>query len=156
MPSTPIRPVEPADLPALKSVIDENELFPSALLDDMIAGYFAEDEASGYWLTYDDGGAVAVAYYAPERMTEGTWNALLLAVRPDQQGKGLGASLMTYIEQTLSERGERVLLVETSGLDEFERTRNFYQKIGYEAEARIREFYARGEDKIVFRKVLAG
>ncbi len=120
-----------------------------------MTGYFAKDAESGYWLTYDDGEAVAVAYHLPEQMTQGTWNALLLAVRPDYQGKGLGAALMQHIEQTLAERGERVLLVETSGLDEFERTRDFYRKNGYEEEARIREFYAKGEDKIVFRKTLA-
>ena len=45
-------------------------------------------------------------------------------------------------------------LVETSGLPEFERARAFYRKCGYEEEARIREFYNAGEDKIVFRKAL--
>ena len=124
------------------------------MLNDMTAGYFAEDEEGGYWLTYDDGEPVAVAYYLPEQMTEGTWNALLFAVRPDHQGRGLGAALIQHIERTLAKRGERVLLVETSGLDAFERTRNFYRKIGFEEEARIREFYAAGEDKIVFRKAL--
>ena len=151
---TTVRAVTPDDLPALKRVIEDNDLFPSSLLDDMIAGYFAKDEASGYWFTCDDGKAVAVAYCLPERMTEGTWNALLLAVRPDYQGKGLGTILMRYTEQVLRARDERVLLVETSGLDNFERTRNFYRKNGYEEEARIREFYAKGEDKIVFRKAL--
>ena len=149
-----IRPTTPDDLPALKKIIDGTELFPSDLLDDMTAGYFANDEEGGCWLTYDDSKPVAVAYYVPERMTEGTWNALLLAVRPERQGKGLGAALMRHVEQTLAERGERVLLVETSGLDAFERTRNFYRKIGYKEEARIREFYAAGEDKVVFRKAL--
>ena len=152
--SESIRPVTPADLPALKTVIDSTELFPSEMLDDMIAGYFAGEEEAGFWLTYDDGEPVAVAFCVPERMTEGTWNALLLAVRPDRQGKGLGAALMNDIEQTLARREERILLVETSGLDAFERTRNFYRKNGYEEEARIREFYAEGEDKIVFRKAL--
>lgn len=54
----------------------------------------------------------------------------------------------------LAARGERVLLVETSGLASFERTRAFYRKCGYDEEARIREFYQAGEDKIVFRKSL--
>ena len=61
---------------------------------------------------------------------------------------------MQHVEQILAEQGERVLLIETSGLDAFERTHNFYRKIGYEEEARIREFYAASEDKIVFRKAL--
>ena len=55
----------------------------------------------------------------------------------------------------MTERGERVLLVETSGLPGFERTRAFYRKLGYDEEARIRDFYQAGEDKVVFRKALA-
>ena len=87
-------------------------------------------------------------------MTSGTWNLYLIAVHPEHQGRGVGAALVRHIEHALAERGERVLLVETSGLPEFERTRAFYLANGYDEEARIREFYAAGEDKVVFRKVL--
>lgn len=62
--------------------------------------------------------------------------------------------MLYYIEQILIARGERVLLVETSSLETFAGTRNFYRKCGYDEEARIREFYQTGEDKIVFRKSL--
>ncbi|WP_404788101.1 hypothetical protein [Altericista sp. CCNU0014] len=55
----------------------------------------------------------------------------------------------------LTERGERVLLVETSGTEDFEYVREFYRKSGYEEEARIREFYTAGVDKIIFRKMLS-
>lgn len=41
-----------------------------------------------------------------------------------------------------------------SGLDSFELTRSFYRKNGYDEEARIRDFYRAGDDKIVFRKAL--
>ena len=54
----------------------------------------------------------------------------------------------------LRTRSARVVLVETSALDTFARTRKFYRECGYEQEARIREFYAEGEDKVVFRKGL--
>ena len=52
------------------------------------------------------------------------------------------------------ERGGRLLPVETSGGEEFEYVRAFYRKSGYDEEARIREFYKAGDDKIVFRKAL--
>jgi ribosomal protein S18 acetylase RimI-like enzyme len=149
-----IRPVTPDDVPALKAVIDANGLFPSDMLDDMLAGYLNGGASDDCWLTVDVGGPVAVAYYVPERMTQGTWNLLLIAVHPDRQGEGRGAALLRHVEQTLAARGQRVLLVETSGLPEFERTRAFYRNLGYGEEARIRDFYQAGEDKIVFRKAL--
>jgi len=46
------------------------------------------------------------------------------------------------------------VLVETSGSSDFERTRAFYAKCGYEAEARIRDYYAAGEAMVMFRKAL--
>ena len=62
--------------------------------------------------------------------------------------------MLHHVEQTLTERGERVLLVETSGTDALERTRTFYLKNGYDEEARIREYYRAGDDKVIYRKAL--
>jgi GNAT superfamily N-acetyltransferase len=88
-----IRPVTPDDTAALKVVIDANGLFPSDMLDDMMSGYLNGGASDDFWLTDDDdGGPSAVAYYAPERMTAGTWNLYLIAVHPDRQGKGRGAA----------------------------------------------------------------
>lgn len=56
--------------------------------------------------------------------------------------------------QMLTAQGARMLLVETSGLTSFKQTRTLYTKCGYEEEARIRDFYVAGDDKVVFCKVL--
>lgn len=87
-------------------------------------------------------------------MTEGTWNLLLIAVHPAWQGTGIGTRLTTAVEMRLAAAGARLLLVETSGLPEFAATRGFYRRRGYAEEARIRDFYRAGEDKLVFRKAL--
>jgi ribosomal protein S18 acetylase RimI-like enzyme len=124
-------------------------------LRQMLDQYFnSETEHQDLWFTDDDNGVVGVAYVAPERMTEGTWNLYLIAVHPDCQRQGRGVLLLRHIEQVLAERGERMLLVETSGLESFEYVRSFYRKSGYDEEARIREFYKAGDDKIIFRKPL--
>jgi len=153
-----IRSCTPSDLPALKALIEATGLFPSEALDDMVSFETppaGADEPREFWLVHDDGdGIAAVAYCAPERMTVGTWNALLLAVHPDRQGRGIGAALMAHVETVPIARDERVLLVETSGTAEFERTRGFYARIGYEREAVIRDYYDASDDKVVFRKAL--
>jgi ribosomal protein S18 acetylase RimI-like enzyme len=138
----------------LKTIIDATELFPSKMLDDMMAGYLNGTATDEFWLTVDDGGPIGVAYAVPEKLTEGTWNLLLIAVHPDRQGQGQGSQLIAHVEALLSNRGELLLLVETSGLPSFERMRSFYRKCAYGEEARIRDFYQQGEDKVVFRKVL--
>lgn len=149
-----IRPVAAADLPALKAVIDGVGLFPSEMLDGMVEGHLAAQAGEDIWLTADEDGPVAVLFCAPERMTQGTWNNLLLAVHPSRHGRGVGASLLAHVEAVLRERGAHLLLVETSALPAFERTRRFYRFRGYEEEARIRDFYGPGDDKVVFRKAL--
>lgn len=133
-------------------------LFEPSQIEDlaqMLDGHFSdENQTQDIWLTDYDNEPVGMAYVAPERMTEGTWNLYLIAVHPDRQKQGRGKALLRHVEQMLVERGERVLLVETSGTDDFDYVREFYRKNSYEEEARIREFYAAGVDKIVFRKAL--
>jgi ribosomal protein S18 acetylase RimI-like enzyme len=143
------------DLPVLKKVIDSTGLFPSEFLDDMTADFFSNPESADVWLTKEEAGVpVAIAYYAPERLTEGTYNLYLIAVRKEDQGKGMGAEIMKYVETKLQQAGHRVLLVETSSLPEFEATRNFYEKLRYIKEATIHDFYKEGEHKIIFWKKL--
>lgn len=152
-----IRPITPDDTSALMALVNSIGFQPSELeeLSELLADYFSRKMDSDHvWITDDEDGLVGVAYYAPERMTNGTWNLYLIAVRPDYQGQGRGTALLRYVEQTLAARGARQLLVETSGLASFERTRAFYRKCGYEEEARIRDFYQAGDDKIVYRKTL--
>ncbi|MEO1051860.1 MAG: GNAT family N-acetyltransferase [Bacteroidota bacterium] len=151
-----IRKVEAKDISHLKSVIDSSELFPSALLDDMIHDYLTNDGTEEIWLTKDDeqDKPIIIAYCAPEKMTEGTYNLYLIAVHKDHQGQGLGKEMMAYIEEHLKQSGQRILIVETSGLPDFELTREFYDKCDYTREAIIRDFYQEGEDKVVFWKKL--
>lgn len=152
---TTIRPIRRADLPALKTVLDSSELFPSELLDDMIADYLDNPDTTDIWFTSTENDEpVGIAYCAPERMTEGTYNLYAIAVHKPRQGQGIGREMMNYLETLLTEQGHRILLVETSGLPDYELTRKFYSQLGYHREAVIREFYAAGEDKVVFWKRL--
>ncbi len=153
-----IRPATLNDKKALMAIAEAIGLFkPQELeeLDGMLAEYFDGNLGKDhFWITYADTNPVGVAYYAPEPYANGTWNLYFIAVHPQYQGKGYGTKLLRHVEQALTTRGERILLVETSGMPNFERTRAFYRKQGYEEEARIREFYKAGDDKVIFRKVL--
>lgn len=141
------------DLPAVRRLIDATTLFPSEMLNDMVLA-FLEGSSPEVWLVSIDVEPVGIAYCAPERMTEGTWNLYLIAVHPDRQRCGHGDALIRAVERAVVARDGRVLLIETSGLASFAGQRTFYGSRGYAEEARIRDFYQAGEDKVVFRKAL--
>ncbi len=129
-------------------------MFPPEMLEDMTSPYFLGESNNQRWIVFDDTEIQGVAYYVREIIAEGTWNVLMIAVDPPSHGRGIGSALMGFVENELTCQGERVLLVETSGTTDFQRTRGFYDMLGYEREARIRDYYAAGDDKIIFRKAL--
>lgn len=154
-----IRPARPDDTDALLAIAEASGLFQPHEVEavgGMLAAHFAGDLGPDHhWLTDDDDGLAAVAYYAPEPFADGVWNLYMLAVHPDRQGGGRGAALVRHVEGELAAGGARVLLIETSGTDAFERQRAFYRRLGYAEEARIRDYYGPGDDKVVFWKSLA-
>lgn len=154
-----IRPTTPDDSAALIALAVAAEMFAAnetAALGKVLADYFGGKLDDGHvWVTdEEEGEPCGVAYYAPDLMADRTWYLYMIAVHPNYQRRGRGMALIEHVENELRSRGERLLLVETSSLPKYDRARTFYTKCGFEQEARIRDFYAAGDDKIVFRKAL--
>ncbi|MGB1012276.1 MAG: GNAT family N-acetyltransferase [Thiolinea sp.] len=141
------------DIDGLKRILDDTALFPSEMLSEMLGGFLSSEESEDLWLTcITDDKTVGFCYAVPESLTDGTWNMLAIAVLPTEQGNGIGGALVKELENILRIRGQRVLIADTSGTEEFTETRKFYQKNGYAEEARIRDFWAAGDDKVIFWK----
>ena len=67
------------------------------------------------------------------------------------QGSGIGTALITEMERIL-EGTARLIVVETAGRADYSATRAFYEARGYRATATIPDFYAPGDDQVVFVK----
>ena len=148
------RPAVHEDIHAIRLVLADTGLFPVDMLDALIAPFFGDPSHPDRWFVHEDieGEVIGFGFYRPEPLAYGTWNLIAIGVREHVQGHGAGAAMMRYVEEAL--RSERVLLVETSGLPGFARTRNFYLRCGYTHEATIRDYWATGDDKVVFWKAL--
>jgi len=89
------------------------------------------------------------ACFGPTPATEGTYDLYWLAVDPAAQGRGAGRALVQWVERALAGRGARLLVVETSSRPDYEHTRKFYARGGYAEAARVRDFYAPADDRII-------
>ncbi len=154
-----IRPTLEADSETLAGIATGTGVFKSTEIDALRAllDYFHKDGiADGHRAVACERGAAPVgfAYFAPTDPTQRTWHLYWIFVGKAFQSLGVGTELLAFVEGEISRAGGRLLLIETSSLLTFERTRAFYLKNGYEREATIRDFYGEGEDQVVFRKLL--
>lgn len=131
-------------------------------------GVFSEDEVAVALELFDDGdgdyefvGAflndrlIGYACFGPTPATDRTYDLYWIAVHPDAQRTGAGAALMSEVERQLEGRRARLVVVETSSRDEYTPTRTFYHKRGYQENARLRDFYAPGDDRVILTRRLA-
>ena len=87
--------------------------------------------------------------------TVGTFDVYWIAVDPDRQQAGLGSRLLAFAERQITEQAGRLVVIETSGLEKYRPTRQFYDKNDYMLVACIEDFYAPGDPKLIYTKVLA-
>ena len=142
---------------ALLAIIEASGKFDAdslAYVADTLDAHWANPQQA-IWLTaLDDEQPIGVAYCAPEPVTNGTWNLLMLWVKDGFEGKGFGRALVSGVEDELRERGARLLIVETSQLPDFEPARKFYQNYGFKLEAEVKDFFDVGDNKLIYIKEL--
>ena len=134
-----VRTIDGVELTRATGVFKPHEV---EALDEVLSDYHAANAADGHvGVTLEDGGqTLGFAYYAPAAMTDRTWYLYWIAVRKAQHARGLGGKLLRHAEDDIRGRGGRMLFIETSGLPNYEMTRRFYLKHGYEQEATLRDF----------------
>ena len=101
-----------------------------------------------------DGRLVGWICWGPTPCTLGTYDLYWMAVDPAVQGAGVGSALLGEMERRLAGIA-RLIVVETAGRPDYAPTRAFYQARGYRAVAVIPDFYAPGDDQVVYVKALA-
>jgi GNAT superfamily N-acetyltransferase len=152
-----IRPLAPADTSALLALTDATGVFKKheiQALHEVLDEYHEANHGFGHIAVVDerDGRIVGYAYYAPASMTDRTWYLYWIAVTKEIQAKGIGSGLLRHAEDEIHAKSGRVLFIETSSLPHYDPTRRFYLKQGYEVTGVLRDYYADGDDMVVFRK----
>ena len=146
-----IRTATHDDIDAIGAIAETAGLFPAEYLPDMIAPGLGD--GPDLWRVSEAGDGVnGFAFARPEEMANNVWNLLALAVDDASRGTGTAAALVSAIERAAQ---ARMIVIETTQLPDQAAARAFYAKSGYTEEGRVRDFYSDGEDKVIFRKVMA-
>ncbi len=98
-----------------------------------------------------DGRLAGWICWGPTPCTLGTFDLYWMAVDPALQGAGVGTALVREMEQRLA-GAARLVVVETAGRPDYAPTRAFYEARGYRRAAVIPDFYAPGDDQVVYLK----
>jgi ribosomal protein S18 acetylase RimI-like enzyme len=154
-----IRPTTPSETPVLREMARGTGVFKPLEIDALggvLDDYHDAGPSQGHRaVTYElHGKPIGFAYYGPTPMTEATWHLWWIFVDKATHARGVGSSLLKHAEDDIRNAGGRTFLIETSSLPSYDLTRKFYLKHGYEQAAVIRDFYADGDDQVVFRKRL--
>ena len=116
-------------------------LVPHSASDYLFLGAFTPEEI-----------LVGYACWGPTPATDRTWDLYWIAIDTDLQGAGIGTILLEEVERRLVGQHARMLIAETSSRSDYVATRAFYVRRGYSEAARVRDFYAPGDDRIIFVK----
>ena len=110
--------------------------------------------ASGYHFVMAEqyGRLVGYACYGQIPCTVGSYDLYWIAVHPDIQGKGLGQRLLQETEHLIRDAGGSRIYVDTSQRLQYASTRAFYENAGYRLDAVLTEFYAPGDNKVIYCK----
>jgi ribosomal protein S18 acetylase RimI-like enzyme len=87
-------------------------------------------------------------------MTLSTFDLYWIAVSPQAQGKGVGKTLFDFTCERVAEMQGKLIVIETASQPKYEPTQKFYERIGCDLEARIKNFYSVGDDKLIYTKHL--
>lgn len=117
----------------------------------------AKGVASGYLFVFAQEGPQVLGYacYGPIAGTLHSWDLYWIVVQNHLRGQGLGRELLELVERRVWSAGGERLYVETSSQPRYRPTRSFYQGMGYAPQAVLADFYAPGDDKVVYVKSIA-
>jgi ribosomal protein S18 acetylase RimI-like enzyme len=146
-----------ADVAALRALVDSTGVFypqERKIALELLEERLQRGARSGYDFLFAErrGELVGYCVWGDVPLTEDSYDLYWIAVAPSAQGLGVGQRLMALAEQAVARRGGGQLYIETSSRAAYARTRRFYRAAGYARAARLADFYAPGDHKIVFSK----
>jgi GNAT superfamily N-acetyltransferase len=152
--------VKPEDRIAVRRLVASTGFFSASeeeiaveLVDDALS---KGEAASGYHFIFAEeaGQPLGYACFGPIAGTQASHDLYWIVVDDARRSGGIGRSLEQACAEAVRRLGGRRIYVDTSSREQYAPTRAFYAACGYREVARLDDFYAAGDGKVIFVKSL--
>jgi GNAT superfamily N-acetyltransferase len=147
------------DAAAVRRIVESSGFFSAAEIDvavELVDERLAKGAASGYEFVFAEAGGRTVGYtcYGLIACTVASYDLYWIAVEESHRGGGLGRVLLEESERRILAAGGQRVYIETSNRAQYLPTRGFYLRCGYAEEAVLKDFYAPGDDKVIYGRAV--
>ena len=151
--------VIPQDRESVRSLVAATGFFAPYEVNvavELVEERLAKGPASGYHFVFAEQQKQLLGYacYGPIACTQSSFDLYWIAVDVRSQRRGLGRRLLTEAESQIRRASGRRVYIETSNRLQYASTRVFYERCGYRCEAVLKDFYAPGDDKVIYSRAL--
>lgn len=153
-----IRPLKASDRGPLEAILRRTGVFSEVEVGvamELIDTVLSRPDQRDYIIHTAEGASEEVQGYScigPTPMTAGTWDLYWIAVDPEASGAGVGKALLRHCEELAVSKGCTLMIAETSSKPSYDGTNRFYLRNAYRELSRIRDYYRKGDDLVVYGK----
>jgi GNAT superfamily N-acetyltransferase len=146
-----------SDVARVKEIIESTGFFydhETEVAIELVVERLEFGEASEYFFVFAEVDGVTAAYtcFGPITMSSTSFDLYWIVTHNDFRGKGIGKKILDETCRIAADMGCKIIIAETSGREHYKPTRAFYDNTGFEAEARLKDFYDMGDDKVFYTK----
>lgn len=148
------------DVGRIRSLVSATGYFTAdeiAIAAELVEARLQNGISSGYEfiLVERDDRLLGYACFGKIDGTDGSFDLYWIAVEPEAQGQNLGRLILERAEDAMRSMGAISVYADTSSTDKYRSTRGFYLSTGFHEQARLEDFYRKGDGKVIYEKALA-
>lgn len=151
-----IKKITPQDMLAMQKLLSDIEIFTDeeiAVVNELLDIYIKNPLQKDYqfFATLEDHYELSsFICFGPTPMTANTYDLYWIGTHSKYRQKGLAQKLIEVMREEMRRHGRKIIRVETSSQELYQGTLNFYLRLGFKEEARLKDFYRDNDDLIIF------
>lgn len=142
------------DVAAIRQMVAKAGVFSAEEID--VAEELAQDaanlgEKSHYnFIVAHEGQLLGYSCFGRIPLTDERYDLYWIVTDTDAQQKGIAGELMQRTQQAIRSRGGKAIYAETSSRTIYTPAQRFYVKQGFTLAAEVKDFYRKGDDKLLY------